>query len=85
MRFFVKSIQVEHSGELGKEHRERERVRCCGLGREGENGGVERENGVGFKLRSGLVYFKRWSKSTQSIFGYHKWSYQHRDILRQCK
>ncbi len=51
--FYVKSIQVEHSGELGREHSERERVRCCGLGREGENGGVERENGVGFKLRSG--------------------------------
>jgi hypothetical protein len=27
------------------------------LGREGENGGVERENGVGFKLRSALVDF----------------------------
>jgi hypothetical protein len=51
----VKSIQVEHSGELGRAHRER--VRCCGLGREGENGGVERENCMGFKLRSALVDF----------------------------
>jgi hypothetical protein len=58
----------------------KERMRYCRLGREGENGGVERESGVGFKLRSALVDFDRWSKSTQSIFGYRKWSYQHRDI-----
>ncbi len=32
-----------------------------------------------------LVDFDQWSKSTQIIFGYHKWSYQHRGILRQCK
>jgi hypothetical protein len=32
-----------------------------------------------------LVDFDRWSKSTQSIFGYCKWPYQHTDILRQCK
>jgi hypothetical protein len=54
---YVKSIQVEHSGELGRE--QRERTRCCRLGREGENEGVEREreNGVGFKLGSALVDF----------------------------
>jgi len=77
----VKSIQVEQSGELGREHGKRERdIADWG---EGENGSVERESGVGFKLRSALVDFKQWSKSTQSIFGYRKWSYQHRDILRQ--
>jgi hypothetical protein len=37
---------------------------------------LEGESGVGFKSRS---------KSTQSIFGYPKWQYQHRDILRQHK
>jgi hypothetical protein len=81
----VKPIQVKHSGGLGREHRERERTRCCKLGREGENREAERENCVGFKLRSTLVNFDLWSKSTQSIFGYRKWPYQHRDILRQCK
>ncbi len=55
------------------------------MGRERENVSGERENGVGFKLRSTLVDFDRWSKSTLSIFGYCKWPYQHRDILRQCK
>ena len=70
----MESIQVEHSGELGRKHRKRER-----------DVSGERENGVGFKLRSLLVDFGRWSKSTQSIFGYRKLSYQHRDILRQCK
>jgi hypothetical protein len=44
-----------------------------------------RENGVGFKLRSTLVDYDRWSKSTQSIFGYCKWPYQHKDILRHGK
>ncbi len=64
---------------------QKERARCWGLGREGENVSGERENGVGFKSRSTLVDFDRWSKSTKSIFGYRKWPYQHRDILRQCK
>jgi hypothetical protein len=41
-----------------------------------------RESGMGFKLRSTLVDFNLWSKSTQSIFGYRKWPYQHKDILR---
>jgi hypothetical protein len=40
-----------------------------------------RENGVGFKMGSTLVDFNQWSKSTQSIFGYRKWPYQHKDIL----
>ncbi len=31
----MKSVHVKHSGELGREHRER--MRCCELGREGEN------------------------------------------------
>jgi hypothetical protein len=60
-------------------------MRCCGLGREGENVSGERENGMGFKSRSILVDFDRWSKSTQSIFGYRKSPYQHKDILRQFK
>jgi hypothetical protein len=51
----VKSIQVEHSGELGREHRERERdVADWG---ERERMKVLRENGMGFKLRSALVDF----------------------------
>ncbi len=45
----------------------------------------ERESGMCFKSRSTLVDFERWFRSTQSIFGYHKWPYQHRDILSQCK
>ncbi len=40
-----------------------------------------RENGVGFKLRSTLVDFDRWSKSTQSIFGYCKWPYHYYIII----
>jgi hypothetical protein len=44
-----------------------------------------RENGMGFKLRSTLVDFDQWSKSTQSIFGYRKWPHQHQDILRHGK
>jgi len=43
MRFYVKSIQVKYSRELGREHRERERMRCCRFGRKGENEGDERE------------------------------------------
>jgi hypothetical protein len=51
----VKSIQAKHSGELGREHRERERdVANWG---EGERTKVLREDGMGFKLRSTLVYF----------------------------
>jgi hypothetical protein len=38
--FYVESIQVKHSGESGREHRER--MRYCRLGREGENGARER-------------------------------------------
>ncbi len=79
----VKSIQVKHSGELGWEHRERE-WDVVNWG-ERERTELLRENGMGFKLRSTLVDFDWWSKSTQSIFGYSKWPYQHRDILRQCK
>ncbi len=79
----MKSIQVKHSGELGREHRERERdVANWG---ERERAEMVRENSVSFELRSTLVDFNRWSKSTQSIFGYHKWPYQHRDILRYSK
>jgi hypothetical protein len=37
----VKSIQVKHSGESGREHRER--ARYCELGREGENRDAERK------------------------------------------
>jgi hypothetical protein len=33
-------------------------MRCCGLGREGEKVDGERENGVGFKLRTILVDFE---------------------------
>jgi hypothetical protein len=49
-----------NTGRTWREIRQRaqsERMRCCGLGREGENRGVERENGMGFKLRSALVDF----------------------------
>jgi hypothetical protein len=53
--FYVKSIQVKHSGELGREHIERERD----VANWGERKRTEmlRENGVGFKLRSTLVDF----------------------------
>jgi hypothetical protein len=44
-----------------------------------------RENNVGSKLRSTLVDFDPGFKSTQSIFGYGKWPYQHKDILRHGK
>jgi len=37
----VKSIQIKHSGESGREYRER--MRCCELWREGENGDAERK------------------------------------------
>jgi len=51
----VKSIQVKHSRELGREHRERERdVADWG---ERERMEVLRENGACFKLRSTLVDF----------------------------
>jgi hypothetical protein len=59
--FYVNSIQVKHSGESGREHREREsereRLQIGERGREGENGGDERENSMGFKRRSALVDF----------------------------
>ena len=62
----MKSIQVKHSGELGREHREREQdVANWG---ERERTEMLRENSVGFKLRSTLVDFDRWSKSTQKYF-----------------
>jgi hypothetical protein len=54
----VKSIQVKHSGESGREYRKRERERTE----------MMRENGVGFIRRSTLVDFDRWSKSTQKYF-----------------
>ncbi len=58
--FYVKSIQVEPSGELGREHRKRERdVANWG---ERERTKMLRENGVGFKLRSILVDFDGWTK-----------------------
>jgi hypothetical protein len=47
----VKSIQVKHSGELGREHRKRERD-IADWGEEGENVSGGRESGVGFKSRS---------------------------------
>ncbi len=56
---------------------QRGRMRCCRLGREEENVSVERESGVGFKSRLTLVDFDQWSKSTQSIFGYRKYPYEH--------
>jgi len=49
----VKSIQVKHSGELGREYRERERD-VVNWG-ERERTEVLRENSVGFKRRSTLV------------------------------
>ncbi len=79
----MKSLQVKHSGELSREHRERERdVANWG---ERERTEMLGENSVGFKLRSTLVDFDRWSKSTQSIFGYRKCPYQHIDVLRHGK
>jgi hypothetical protein len=77
------SIQVKHSGELGRKDREREwEVADWG---ERERKEMLRENGVGFRSRSTLVDFDRWSYSTQSIFGYRKWPYRHKDILRHGK
>ncbi len=58
----MKSIQVKHSRELGREHREKERDDTNWGERERIE--VVRENGMGFKLRSTLVDFDRWSKST---------------------
>jgi hypothetical protein len=77
----VKPIQVKHSGKLESTERERDVVNWG----ERERTEMLRENGVGFKLKSTLVDFDRWSKSTQSIFGYCKWPYQHKDILRHGK
>ncbi len=79
----MKSIQVKHSGESGREHREREQdVANWG---ERERTEMLRENRVGFIMRSTLVDFDQWSKSTQSIFGYRKWPYRHKDILKHGK
>ncbi len=62
----MRSIQVKHSGELGREYREREQdVADWG---ERERTEMLRENGVGFKRSSTLVDFDRWSKSTQKYF-----------------
>ena len=56
----MKSIQVKHSGELGREHRKRERdVANWG---ERERTEMLRGNGEGFKLRSALVDFDGWTK-----------------------
>jgi hypothetical protein len=62
----VKYIQVKHSRELGREYRERERD-AVNRG-ERERTEMLRENGVGFKRRSTLVDFDRWSKSTLKYF-----------------
>ncbi len=61
------SIQVKHSRESGREYRKREQD----IANWGERERMEstRENGVGFKRRSTLVDFDRWSKS---LFGYRK-------------
>ncbi len=83
--FYVKSIQGKHSGGI-RQKAHKERTRYCRLGREGDNvsGGRERAAWV-LNWGQYLVDFDRWSKSAQSIFGYLKWPYQHRDILRQRK
>ncbi len=62
----MKSIQVKHSGETGREYKERDRD----VAKWGERERTEmlRENGVGFKRRSTLVDFDQWSKSTQKCF-----------------
>ncbi len=51
----MKSIQVEHSGELGRSHRARE-LDVADWG-ERERAEVLRESGVGFKLRTALDDF----------------------------
>jgi hypothetical protein len=51
----VKTIQVKHSGESGREYRERERD-VANLG-ERERMEMLRENSMGFKRRSTLVDF----------------------------
>ncbi len=60
----MNSIQVKHSGESGREYRERE-IENWG---ERERTEMMRENGVGFKRRSAIVDFDRWSKSTHRYF-----------------
>ncbi len=60
----MNSIQVKHSGESGIEYRERD-IENWG---ERERMEMIRENGVGFKRRSALVDFDRWSKSTHRYF-----------------
>ncbi len=62
----MESIQVKHSGESGREYRERERN--VANWEERERTEMLREKGVGFKRRSTLVDFDRWSKSTQKYF-----------------
>ncbi len=64
----MKSIQVKHSGESGREYRKREQDIADWGERERERKKMLRENGVGFKRRSTLVDFDQWSKSTQKYF-----------------
>ena len=51
----MESIQVKHSGESGREYRERERN--VANWEERERTEMLRENGVGFKRRTTLVDF----------------------------
>jgi hypothetical protein len=59
--FYVKSIQVKHSGDSGREHRER--MRYCGLGRKGDNK-LAREYGLGFISRTVILVLADSHKST---------------------
>ena len=62
----METVQVKHSGELGRKHRKRERdIADWG---ERERTEVMRENGVSGKKRSSLVDLDRWSKSTYGYF-----------------
>ncbi len=68
----MKLIQVDYDRELGKEGKERERARYCGMGREGENGDEER------KWCGSLKEVKPWLILTDGlnkhmgIFGYRE-------------
>jgi len=74
MRFLCEINTGTTYWELGRVHRVKERD----VANWGERERMEmlRENSMGFTLRSTLVDFNQWSKSTQSIFGYRKWPYQ---------
>ncbi len=74
---------MKHRGELGREHRERERD----IAYWGERDRMElgREYGVGFISRTVILVLADSPKSTISIFGYLNWPYPHRDILRQSQ